>query len=111
MYGIQYRNQATIVVNGTGWSGAVAYTGAYTYPSRNVPAGYIGVLARLYRGTTLVKQAGYFYNDTSLSGMSRSTWPPYTAVHAAYYSYGATRAYNGNGYNSFYTYKSPSLNY
>lgn len=111
VYGIQYRNHATVVVNPSGSSGVLAYTGASAYPQQTVPAGYIGVLARLYRNDALVKQAGYFYNSEPLVGMSRSTSPNYTAKHGAFFSYGVSRAYNGSGYGSFYTFKSPSLNW
>jgi hypothetical protein len=82
------------------------------YPSKNVPAGYMGVLCRLYNSSNaLQKQAGYFYNDSSCSGIGYNTGPPYTGAHGAYYSYGVSRGYNGNGYDSYYAYKSPFQNY
>jgi len=85
-----------------------AYTYAETYPSVNVPAGYIGVLARAYRNDALCSQEGYDYNSSKLAGISTATFTG--CGHGTYYSYGVSRAYNGNGYNSVYTFRSPSLN-
>lgn len=102
--GHDYRNQATIVTNSsTSW----AYTDVGTYnPSVNVPAGYMGALARMYKGSALCSQKGYTYNDTSLTEFDEGTFT--SCGHGTYYSYGATQAYNGNGYNSVYTFKSPN---
>jgi len=104
--GKSYRNQATVV---TGTDHAWAYTYVETTGQENLPAGYMGALARLYKSGTLCSQQGYTYNDTALAGFSEATFV--NCGRGTYYSYGVTKAYNGNGYNAVFTFQSPSQNY
>lgn len=101
--GISYKNDS--FVNYTAQNGP--YAGTDVYVTSGGP-GYIGQLPRLYKGTALCYQGSdYYYSGPT-------TYDLYTATHdcgsGTYYGYGVTKAYNGNGYNAYYTYKSPSIN-
>lgn len=104
--GYSYDNQA-VVSNNT-----FVYAATYvdTQNGGTVPTGYMGALARLYKGSALCKSNGYSYNNGAASGISESTGGS-NCGSGTYYSYGASAAYNGNGYNYVYTFKSPNLNY
>lgn len=68
-------------------------------------------MGRLYKDNTgaLCKQTSYSYNPSSQNTwFSDETTAPSCGV-GNYYSYGVTRAFNGNGYNSYYTFKSPNV--
>ncbi|MFE9247476.1 ATP-dependent Lon protease [Streptomyces sp. NPDC007088] len=104
--GYKYKNRAAIADS----SRLYASTTAARNGSGNVPAGYLGALARLYKGDALCKSAGYAYNSGPANSLSVPTQGNGCGT-GAYYSYGATKAYNGNGYKAVYTFKSPSLNH
>ena len=108
VYGYSYYNLAVVE---TGTSGAEAGTAVSDQSSSvNVPTGYMGAFARLYNGNNvLVESSGWYYNNQPLNGISY--WTSYDTTHGTYYSYGITAAYNGNGYNDYYTYQSPEQNY
>lgn len=104
--GYNYQNRAEIDTNNTS---AWGYTEVETQKGANVPTGYMGTLARLYKGGSLCSQAGYSYNDIRTSYWENEDLNDCGSGN--YYSYGATRAYNGNGYNSYYTFQSPVQGY
>lgn len=109
VYGIGYRNQAG--VHTTSYS-CWATTSVGCYPARNVPAGYMGALARLYNSSgSLVRQSSWQYNGSSLGGMSVLTSDPYSLPTGVYYSLGQSRAWNGSGYATYNTFRSPNQNY
>ncbi len=105
---IGYRNQASVLTNS---DGASAWTYVETYnPERNVAAGYMGVLERLYKHTgVLVFTSSWDYNDSICAGMNNRT--SFTTVRDSYYSRGSTRGWNGSGYNTYYTFRSPNQTY
>jgi len=105
--GTQYRNRA--IVTTTTW-GAWASTYAGTYPYKTVPAGYLGMLCRLYNSSgVLVRQDGYYYNSSPCIGVEQPG--SHTTVRGNYYSYGKTQAWNGSGYATYLTFKSPNQTY
>lgn len=73
----------------------------------NLPAGYMGVYPRLYDDDDFLVSApaGWVYNNTPAGGIDIPA-PTYNET-GAYYSYGLTKAYNGDGYIQYST---PSLN-
>lgn len=106
VYSYTYDNMASIWI----WSnGAQARTDVDSI-NGTVPAGYIGLYCRLYNSSgTLKKSSGWVYNDNPLVGFSTGTQT--LNASGTYYSKGASKAYNGNGYNSYDTYQSPNLSY
>ncbi|WP_436739406.1 ATP-dependent Lon protease [Streptomyces sp. BBFR102] len=102
--GIKYKNRATIANS----SRLYASTTAAKDGNGNVPAGYLGALARLYKGNTLCASNGYSYTSGPANSLSVPTLGKGCGA-GTYHSYGVTKAYNGNGYNAVYTLKSPSL--
>ena len=75
----------------------------------NAPAGYMGVLARLY------SESGHLYwsvGPTYTSGASAafSTFAgDQVDLNQNFYSDGTTYAYNGNGYNAYSSLQSPFI--
>ncbi|MFD4990326.1 ATP-dependent Lon protease [Streptomyces sp. NPDC058374] len=102
--GYKYKNRAYI----TDSSRLYASTTAAKDGGGNVPAGYLGALARLYKGNTLCASNGYSYTTGPANSLSVPTLGNGCGA-GTYHSYGVTKAYNGNGYNAVYTLKSPSL--
>jgi hypothetical protein len=104
--GYSYNAHAGITSNATN---AVAVTDVNHATSGNVPAGYIGANARMFTsGGTEVGESGFKYTTTAASGIG----VPYLhGPSGTYYSYGVASGYNGNGYNNYYTFKSPNQNH
>ncbi len=104
VHGYSYKNRATVSTTPR----IYAVTGVYNQSTGNVPSGYLGALARLYRNQTLCTQTGYVYNSGSANGMDVVTTGS-SCGSGTYYSYGVSKAYNGNGYDAYFTYESPHL--
>ncbi|WSB17294.1 ATP-dependent Lon protease [Streptomyces albidoflavus] len=104
--GIKYKNRATIADS----SRLYASTTAAKNGSGNVPSGYLGALARLYKGSTLCASNGYSYTSGPANSLSVPTLGK-GCGKGTYHSYGVTKAYTGNGYKAVYTFKSPSVNH
>ncbi|MFD6781124.1 ATP-dependent Lon protease [Streptomyces diastaticus] len=104
--GYKYKNRAYISDS----SRLYASTTAARNGSGNVPAGYLGALARLYKGSKLCASNGYSYTSGRANSFSVPTLGKGCGA-GTYHSYGVTKAYNGNGYNAVYTLKSPSLSH
>lgn len=102
VYGYDYDFKARIYNTGT-------YVTAETLVvcnDGNVPTGYMGAQARLYNSDGLLKlSSSWVYNDRELAGFNVLT-KNYTTA-GDYYSCGQVRLYNGDGYNTYTTYKSP----
>lgn len=88
-------------------------TRAQTNPTTNkVPSGYMDAKARLYNSSgKLVAETTFVYNsgETSVLNSDFASLKPAKASEA-YYSYGITAAYNGDGYTQYYTFRNPSQN-
>ncbi|MDP2400824.1 MAG: hypothetical protein Q8M66_02495 [Actinomycetota bacterium] len=109
VYGIGYRNRASVY---TYSDRGFAATDVFTYPAQNVPSGYMGALARLYNSSgTLVRQSTWRYNSGSASGLGATTSDSYTIPTGVYYSLGQSRAWNGSGYTTYNTFRSPNQNF
>ncbi|MFC7471416.1 hypothetical protein ACFQVA_33725 [Actinomadura keratinilytica] len=104
--GIKYKNRATIADS----SRLYASTTAAKNGSGNVPSGYLGALARLYKGNTLCASNGYSYTSGPANSLSVPTLGK-GCGKGTYHSYGVTKAYTGNGYKAVYTFKSPSVSH
>ncbi|MEE4540353.1 ATP-dependent Lon protease [Streptomyces sp. V4-01] len=105
VHGYRYENLAAVTTTS---SRVYAVTEAYNAGSGNVPTGYIGVLARLYKGSALCASNGYTYNTAPMPGWSIPTQGN-GCGSGTYHSYGVSQAFNGSSYNAFYTFVSPSL--
>ena len=104
--GYSYRNQAGIHTTS---SDVWASTWVENQAPANVPTGYMAAMARSYKSGVLCKVADYKYNSQPLSGMSQLVFG--SCGRGAYSSQGITKAYNGNGYNAYWTFQSPSQNF
>ncbi len=101
--GYFYENQA-IVSNDSSLSASTRVGN----DSTAIPTGYMGARAELYKGGTLCSGNSWIYNAAT------QYWLTSTVVSScgsgAYYSKGWSAAYNGNGYDQFYTNQSPNIN-
>ena len=106
VFGHEYEYHSSVTVNsGKVWS----HTLIKSNEGENLPSGYMGVHARLYNSSgTLVAYSGWVYNNTSCGGISNMTSRYYTNS-GDYYGRGQVKIYNGNGYNTYTTTRSPIL--
>jgi len=107
VYGYSYYMQNTVEC--AYW--AEAETLMHTLYYATVPAGYIGVKARLYDDDgVLVNEASWFYNSTPASGVAN-----FAHVNGEegewYYADGITRAWNGSSYWTYGGVPSPELEF
>ncbi|WP_144938536.1 hypothetical protein [Paenibacillus sp. 32O-W] len=103
--GYHYFNQATIHAEADNYVTAVLYAeSAY-----EVPAGYIGVNARLYKNTSLCTSTGMSYNGNPIYGMGISTGG--ACGSGSYKANGVSAAWNGTSYNTYDSYDTPFLPY
>lgn len=107
--GIDYRNQAAVSDQS---SLSRAYASTYNESRhQQVPTGYLGVRARLYKGGALCAQhSNYQFNSQPAWGYSASKHAD--CGSGVYDSRGLTAHWNSsNGsYNAYYTYWTPSIN-
>lgn len=78
-----------------------------------VPAGYMGVQARLYNSSgQLIQSSMWFYNSSNNAlSLDFKMWKPDNLSRGTYYSKGQTSAYNGDGYYVLGTAQSPNVTY
>ena len=107
VYGYSYKNQASVMEYSFGLQPRTSIEST----SGSVPAGYIGAYPRLYSddGVLVLAATDWYYNDNTAVGIDCGA--DVYEEPGAYYCYGLTRAYNGNGYTQQTTYRSPSINY
>lgn len=106
---VGFRNQAWITVNHANNHFADAYTVVQRTTGGSVPAGHIGTLPRRTNTAGSILCTGtWTYNPSASIGMG--TYGCAINNHAVYASKGATRSWNGNGYDTWATLLSPSLN-
>lgn len=108
--GIGYANQSFVEAPLNGYD-AYAYTGVWTTGGENVASGWMGVLPRLYQadGALCAQNSGYSYNSGAASGIYIGKYGSCGTAYA-YYSYGVTESWNGNGYSAFFSFRSPNVN-
>lgn len=104
--GYTYYDSATI-------SNAPIYASTFIYTRNggNVPPGYMGVAAFLYKGSALCTSTSYSYNSGTSSGISKPTPPGTNCGSGAYRSQGAVKVWQGTQYFTYGTFSSPNLNY
>lgn len=114
-YTVYNRNYSNYCGITTGTSNGTPFANTSTRAQSNptttkVPVGYLGSKARLYDGSNrLIAETSYVYNSTETATLNSDFASKNPAVSGtAYYGYGITAAYNGNGYTTYYTFKSPS---
>ncbi len=103
--GYSYKNQATVSNDGH----LYAYSRAENQQSENIPTGYMGALAVLYKSDVVCESTGWAYNSGPAVAFYKYTVGP-GCGSGIYYSKGLTSAYNGDGYSEYYTFQSPSIN-
>lgn len=104
-----YINQAQIYTS-SGYARAYTNTGPANV---NVPAGWIGGRGRLFKssGALYCEGSNTYTTGTALGGaMYAALSCGYNGGAGAWYSYGVSLTWNGGGYNSTYTFKSPNQN-
>lgn len=113
VYATSESNHTTKTVNGKTYeyySDVDAYSndvrcGTYIGANSRINAGYIAALPRAYdENGDLVATGDWSYNDEKTVGMNVCIYP---GNKGSYYSYGKVKIYNGDGYNTYTTNKSP----
>lgn len=105
--GYSYKNQAMVSDNVR----LYASTTAANQATGNVPTGYMGAKAMLYNSSNqLIDFTSWYYNNGPANSLSVPTLGSGFSS-GTYYSKGMTAAYNGNGYNQYYTFQSPNINH
>lgn len=101
--GWSYEHRAHITVPFPSGGIVAATTGG------NAPTGYIGINPRSYTASgQLCAFGSWAYNDGPASRYGGSSGFT-NCGRGNYYGQGLTRAYNGNGYNTYTTLRSPQL--
>jgi hypothetical protein len=102
--GVSYQNQSIISTN-TVMTGSISVRPT----SGSIPGGWSGAQASLYLNGALCSSAAMYYDPyTSSAGWSGGSTVRYCGA-GNYTTRGSTAAYNGNGYNYYYTATSPIL--
>lgn len=104
VYGISYRMFS--YMNTTTGQPAKAGTVAYTSSSQEVPIGYIGIRPMMFfaDGVVCREASGFAYNGTSTNSFNNAIGPG-CGAGPAYYSRGDVQYYNGNGYDTYPTFR------
>ena len=98
--GREYINSARIITE----NGFAQGSSAATQRGGNTPAGYAGARGRLFNGDNnqLYCEGTIAYNTAGQSVRGNSCTPT-GLPNRNWYSYGVTQAYNGSGYQNFFT--------
>lgn len=109
--GYSYRNKATIFDSYYEYEHGRIETLLETNPSTQyVPTGYMGAQARLFNTSdslVLSSKMNYTISSTFAVSWGLNITTPLTPGY--YYSMGATDVYNGDGYSSYRTFKTPNM--
>ena len=101
--GYSYYNKSTLVISGSGnWAEA-----SVTRTGSTPPAGWMGAQVTLYKNGAQCSAGNMLYTTSAVAYFSRSTFPGYCGA-GTLNARGSTAAYNGSGYNYYYTNYSPS---
>lgn len=108
LYGVTYQHRAVISTASSPTRVATASTRISS--SVTVSAGRMGTYPRLWSSAgKILKTEGYSYNHVSGIGTSSSTQLR-PAPAGSYYSQGCVQIWNGGGYNTYCTTRSPNQN-
>jgi hypothetical protein len=104
--GIDYENQAMV----SNTSGVYGYTWVQSI-DYELPPGYMGAAARLYKNGALFYSTAYGYNNEYAYSFAKAT--SIFSDSGTYYSKGATRGWDTGlqDYRTYDTWQTPSLNY
>lgn len=104
--GKTYRDFALVKTTSTVATGETRGWGLTT-----VSAGWLGVNGRLFRSSgAMVGESGFYYNGSTMAGGTVLINGVDYVTTGTFYSYGVVRGWNGSGYNSYYTFKTPYQN-
>jgi len=103
LYGRTYTTQATL---DTSYNGGDGRASSWIWSQGgSVPTGWMYARGRAFIGGNFCDEGWGVYNDTLSSGVDNGVW--LSCGYGAYQSYGVVGAWNGNGYNYYYTFWSP----
>lgn len=103
-----YENRATITDWGDGL-GINSGAAVSTQDGEDTPEGYMGVQAWLYKDDVLIYSSPWSYNATP--DHLETAWTDVSYDNGTYYGDGQSKAYNGNGYNTYSMNSTPILQY
>jgi len=98
------------VISTTTGQPAQAFIWVFKTGSGNVPAGYMSGLAIMFKTHTppiVCRMTTWQYNSTASAGLAVDAKPG-CGAGPVYFSFGDSRAYNGSGYTTYGSYRSPS---
>lgn len=103
--GEYYQNRASA----TSSPGSVNGTAVIqTQDLATVPTGWMGISSYLYNSSGVcVANSSWYYNPSASIGIGQTT--PTVTTPGYYYCKGLSQAYNGNGYDSYWTYQTPNI--
>lgn len=84
-----------------------ASTTVSTNGTGTAPTGYMGVYARLYKGSSLCNARGWTYNSGAASALTLPTLGA-ACGGGSYNSHGLTQAWYGTGYYTYGSFVSPN---
>lgn len=105
VYGYDYSNKSYMSTSSSSYSGWTWIGASNKMP----PAGYIGAQTRIYNdaNNALVAYSSMTYSSQDMWSFG-SDGCFESATSGSYYSKGLSKVYNGNGYDSYNTFQSPS---
>lgn len=106
LYGHEYRFYAGLIISD---GKASATTVISAIDGQGVPEGYMGAQATLYVDGEAKRSSAWVYNKNNATNCYAMTFALNTNSNSVYYSLGKVKLYNGNGTNSYDTYKTAEL--
>jgi hypothetical protein len=99
------------IIDTTTGSPAYAWIDVWVDANYNAPAGYMGARAFMFysNGSLCNEETSWIYNGSATAGFDTYVTPA-CGAGPVYYSQGQTRAWNGTGYDTFSSDKSPNEN-
>ena len=110
--GYHYRNYSQIEAR-RGPSGNLlsSFAKVEAHPIQAMPTGYMGSQGRIYNDSgVLISLSDWGYNNQNSVSIASYTHANYSP-RGYYYGRGQTRAYNGNGYTTYWTFSTPNIFY
>lgn len=107
--GYSYLSYASVEEWGTGVGVDANMTVSDQGYDQDIPTSYMGAKVWLYKDSAIVKSTDWAYNTSPQKAFW--LWTDYNYVTGYYYADGQSRAYNGNGYNTYDAYSSPIVHY
>ncbi|PKM80684.1 MAG: hypothetical protein CVU88_04430 [Firmicutes bacterium HGW-Firmicutes-13] len=110
--GYNYRNHSQIETGTSPFGNLLnSYAKVEANPLQAMPTGYMGTQGRIYDTSgVLISFSDWGYNNegnVSIASYTHANNSP----QGYYYGRGQTRAYNGNGYTTYWTFSTPNIYY